>query len=715
MLKRLRSFLAYVTQTDHLRLLEAALTGLLFVQALRYVVGELYARTASTTLIEALPASAIDPTLPGLVDPSAVANEIILLGLLTALPALTIILGRWRLIFVLVVGMIAAGRVLMIWPDSPISALMAAEIAVGGGLLYLALLIYNRATLFPYFFIFGFGVDQIIRAYGDTLDPSWSPAYINIQIGLSVTLLLLALLTTLRRRSARKEPASANSSSTVDPNRGILSIWGGIGLGALLFLQVALLATPNAIAGRADTDYTLFVPLLIGATLLPIVPFVRIRARSLIAPFDSSIRGWIWLIIIVVLLVIGTRIIRLPLAFIGLGNFPLGGVALVLAQLAVSLLWWWFVRPKAERERNFSGLWLVLAPLIFALFVTLDLFTYEYAFVRDFAPPFDDLNAVIPPLLRGLRGMGLGVLLVATLLAAMPMIQSTRRVPWTGARGQSLLPLLLVIAASALGSFFARPPVIQPVVGVNELRIGTYNIHAGYSEFYDYNLEAIARTIQASGADVVLLQEVEKGRLTSFGVDQTLWLARRLNMDRRFFPTNEGLQGLAILSKVPIVFDDGVLLPSVDQQTGMQRVQIQPDEGVLTIYNTSLGLLLQAESIEEQEANQRTQLNFILRTIEAHIRNDYGGQLGRAILGGTFHNVPDSPLIDVVRQTGFNDPFAGSNIELTTTLLRADRSGRVDYLWLWAQTLPAIGNNVIDSRASDHRMAVVGVQIRRDS
>ena len=55
------------------------------------------------------------------------------------------------------------------------------------------------------------------------------------------------------------------------------------------------------------------------------------------------------------------------------------------------------------------------------------------------------------------------------------------------------------------------------------------------------DLEAVARTIQESGANVVLMQEVEAGRMTSFGVDQSLWLARRLGMDRRFYATNEGL------------------------------------------------------------------------------------------------------------------------------------------------------------------------------
>src|SRR5262249_15889118 len=155
------------------------------------------------------------------------------------------------------------------------------------------------------------------------------------------------------------------------------------------------------------------------------------------------------------------------------------------------------------------------------------------------------------------------------------------------------------------------------------------------------------------------------GRMTSFGVDQTLWLARRLRMDRRFFATIEGLHGLAVLSRVPIAFDDGVIIPGVDRQTGLQRVQIQPDASPVTLYNTSLGFLLQGSSIKDQESNQTDQLNLILSTIRAHIAGDYKGQPGRMILGGTFNNVPDAPLMQQLTPTGFIDPFAGSNLDLS--------------------------------------------------
>jgi endonuclease/exonuclease/phosphatase family metal-dependent hydrolase len=267
----------------------------------------------------------------------------------------------------------------------------------------------------------------------------------------------------------------------------------------------------------------------------------------------------------------------------------------------------------------------------------------------------------------------------------------------------------------ALGAVVARAPIVQPVFGINNIRIGTYNIHSGFNEFFDLNIEEVALNITKSGASVVLLQEVEVGRLTSFGIDQALWLGRRLGMDVRFYGTNEGLHGLAVLSRVPIVFSDGISVTSIGQRTGLQRVQIQPDEGAITLYNTWLGILLDGTSVEEQEREQQQQLNVIFAIIDNHIQKDYGGQLGRAILGGTFNNVPNSPLIQKIQNTNFNDTFAGSNLLNSATLVRTGIRARVDYLWLWEQTLPSNGNGVIESSASDHRLAFVEVLLRRDN
>jgi len=688
MLKRLNLF-------PLLTALEAGVIGLFFIQALRLLIGLLYSNIGGATVLSGIDPAAIPPGTPVSADPTTVTNQVTLLAYLLALPLASLLIGQFRIMVLMAVIIVAIGRALM--PGASFETLMpAAALTVTGGLLYIALIVRHRLRALPYFFVLGFSADQVFRAIGNTFDPSWSPAYREIQVGLSVGVGVLSLILLLLE--TRRARMSVDGGSHVSPDYGLLPFWGAVGLSGALFLELALLALPNAVAGRGDLDYTILAPFLVAATLLPVIPAVRGAARNVIGTFDGGTRGWLWLLMIVLALVIGLRV----------GGF---GAVLVLAQFLISMTWWWVGRPKAARERNLGGVWLLFSTILLGLLIGADNFTYDYAFVRDFVGDFRFLNDVIPPLLRGFRGLGIGVILLAAFIALLPMIQTRRRVPWTGGTPVgSIAGVVLVAAVSASAAYAARPPLVAQ--DIDEFRIATYNIHSGYGEFYDYNLEAIAQTIEASGATVVLLQEIDAGRLTSLGVDQPLWLARRLRMDRRFFPTNEGLQGLAVLSRIPIAYDDGNLLPSIGVQTGVQRVQIQPQPGVVvTLYNTWLSPLLEVSASESQvslqEQDQNAQLNALFGVVAAHHPN---GILGRTVIGGTFNNVPDSELLAQMRIAGFQDPFSDYPIELGATFVRTGLPrARFDYLWL--RNLQSFGINVQPNSASDHRLAVVGITL----
>jgi len=84
------------------------------------------------------------------------------------------------------------------------------------------------------------------------------------------------------------------------------------------------------------------------------------------------------------------------------------------------------------------------------------------------------------------------------------------------------------------------------------MRVATYNIrHASLK-----GLDAIRAVIEALGADLVALQEVDRNVPRSGGKDQAEWLGRALGMEARFGPAmllDRGEYGLAILSRFPIV------------------------------------------------------------------------------------------------------------------------------------------------------------------
>ena len=702
---------------------EASLVGLFFVQALRFLVGTLYARMASASLFPALDPALIDPAMPGLVEPATVSTEISLVLYMMLLPIIAIIAGRFGKLIAVAAIIAAVGRYLL--ADGSISPIVASSITIGGGLLYTALLVRHRARTLPYMFILALALDQLLRAMGNTLDPSLpgsilaisvpfpliemtiSMEYVVLQIGLSIIAVVLAVLNIYGQTKEKRKTGEVRS---ISPDTGLMPVWGGIGFGAILFLEMSLFSLPNAIGGRAETDYTLLVPMVMLATMLPLVPWIRGQARQYIGMFDSSVRGWAWMLGIMLMVVFGTRISGIFAA-----------ATLVLAQFAISMVWWWLLRPQAQKERNLSGLWVILGMLVFALLLVFDTFTYEYAFVRDFAQELDFLNPIIPPLMRGFRGMGLAIILLSVFLAVLPMAQTRRRIAWVGGGFmKSAIAAIFVIVMSMWASFAARPPIVKGAINTEQIRVGTYNIHAGFNEFYDYNIEDLAINIQYSGANVVLLQEIEAGRMTSFGVDQPLWLARHLGMDVRFYPTNEGLQGLAILSNIEIVYDDGVILDSIGHQTGLQRVQILPDEQVITIYNTWLDPLLdtgETTNTTELEQDQENQLFQIFGIINTH--NPDG--LGRMIIGGTFNNIPDSDLIRQMPINGFTDHFVGEQLERAATFMRTGQLARLDYLWTTnvskfyvagADVIDPISGNILESNPSDHRLAIILLDLR---
>ena len=138
----------------------------------------------------------------------------------------------------------------------------------------------------------------------------------------------------------------------------------------------------------------------------------------------------------------------------------------------------------------------------------------------------------------------------------------------------------------------------------NEFKFMTYNIHFGVGMDDLLNLERIAQNILSEDIDpdVIGLQEVESGRLTSHGIDMALWLARRLNMYYFYFPAiNEHAYGLALLSKYPITSATGYRIPSISLERVLIHGVVMINETLeIDVFVTHLGLLDWDEDLEAQ-------------------------------------------------------------------------------------------------------------------
>src|SRR5690242_4824695 len=92
-----------------------------------------------------------------------------------------------------------------------------------------------------------------------------------------------------------------------------------------------------------------------------------------------------------------------------------------------------------------------------------------------------------------------------------------------------------------------------------KLRLLTYNIHNGVGRDRRYELERIARVLEAEAPDLVALQEVDKLLPRTNGDDQARALAEALGMHYLHCETcclNGGAFGIAVLSRFPLVHNE---------------------------------------------------------------------------------------------------------------------------------------------------------------
>ena len=106
-----------------------------------------------------------------------------------------------------------------------------------------------------------------------------------------------------------------------------------------------------------------------------------------------------------------------------------------------------------------------------------------------------------------------------------------------------LAPVVALVATPS-------PVTEQPSRG--RLKLLSWNVHYGVSGAAAVSPEAVARVIEHSGADVVMLQEVSRGWPVGGGLDLAEWLSRRLRLRYVWAPGADGQLGNVILSRIPL-------------------------------------------------------------------------------------------------------------------------------------------------------------------
>jgi endonuclease/exonuclease/phosphatase family metal-dependent hydrolase len=243
-----------------------------------------------------------------------------------------------------------------------------------------------------------------------------------------------------------------------------------------------------------------------------------------------------------------------------------------------------------------------------------------------------------------------------------------------------------------------------------EVTVLIYNIHAGKDTARQDNLARVAALVRETGADLVLLQEVDRNTQRSGPTDQPATLARLTGYSVAFGRTigfQGGDYGIALLSRWPIRRDTLIPLTvvappgrTVDgrEQRGVLRATVDAPGGPLTVLNTHL----------DASGEDLWRMQEIAGVLRAAATAD--ARRAPVLIGGDLNALPESPLHQELRAAGFRDvwPDCGTGDGMTFPVGTPAR--RIDYLYL-AGPAQCIEARVLPAGASDHRPMLVRLRV----
>jgi len=238
----------------------------------------------------------------------------------------------------------------------------------------------------------------------------------------------------------------------------------------------------------------------------------------------------------------------------------------------------------------------------------------------------------------------------------------------------------------------------------DNLVVMTYNIHQGFDADYRMDLDAIIDEINASEADIIALQEVNRGQVMSGMVDNLKYISDRVGMKYYYGSTYEDkLLGNAFLTNLTVEsFSNDIYTVNKEDQRGYLSIDVNYNGKTLTFVNTHLNYI-----VDEPEYNRKSvryeQVEELLLTYE---NEPY------TILLGDMNNTPDSEEMQMIYDKGYIDTLMLYGLSETPTFwagLDGDAE-RLDYIFTTSD-ISTSNSMIIQSRASDHKPVIAVLQL----
>ena len=251
-----------------------------------------------------------------------------------------------------------------------------------------------------------------------------------------------------------------------------------------------------------------------------------------------------------------------------------------------------------------------------------------------------------------------------------------------------------------------RTAVRSPEPTGAPVRVLVFNIHAGKDAAGAANLEAVADLIRTTEADLVLLQEVDKGTRRSGNVDQLAVIARRAEragIFGRSLDYDGGQYGIATLARLSFVahFTESLPVKPLQARAGGSH---EPRAALVVVARTTLGELTALNThldASKEETYRLQEVETVLRLVKSNQKSGLA-----ALAGGDFNAEPGSEVHRRILASGLRDAWTecGKGTGLTYP---ADKPvKRIDYVFL-ADPLHCSDARVIETTISDHRPLLV--------
>jgi endonuclease/exonuclease/phosphatase family metal-dependent hydrolase len=256
-------------------------------------------------------------------------------------------------------------------------------------------------------------------------------------------------------------------------------------------------------------------------------------------------------------------------------------------------------------------------------------------------------------------------------------------------------PLVILIVPLAVG-LMRRDLRTEPAQG-GSFRLVSYNVHMGVDTAGQIDPEAIAQVVESQAPDVVVLQEVVRGRAIAGTLDLAEWLSRRLGMPYVYGPAADSQFGNAVLTRFSLISSETGFLP---KGVGSMR------RGYVRVWLDLAGVTMQVISTHLEHTNRDARLRQIRVLLRAW------GRAPRTVMGGDMNAGPGSREISLFQESALvSAQDVAGNPSLATWPSRAPQA-RIDWVF-GTSDLRFSGFEIPPTLASDHLPLAVTVYIGR--